>query len=69
MDLEATGFPQNDSIQRLQQEHQQYEKKLEALLQNPYLSEEERLEEVRLKKLKLLAKDQIMACQNGFSLR
>jgi uncharacterized protein YdcH (DUF465 family) len=34
---------------------------LEALLQKPYPSEQEQLEEVRLKKLKLYVKDQMVA--------
>jgi hypothetical protein len=36
---------------------------LEELLQKPYLSAEEQIEEVRLKKLKLHAKDMIFALE------
>ena len=50
-------------IDRLHAEHRRYAQRLEELLQKPYLSEEEQLEEVRLKKLKLQAKDLIFALQ------
>jgi hypothetical protein len=46
-------------INRLQTEHHHYAQRLEELLQKPYLSTEEQIEEVRLKKLKLHAKDLI----------
>jgi hypothetical protein len=36
---------------------------LEELLQKPYLSTEEQIEEVKLKKLKLHAKDMIFALE------
>jgi len=37
-------------IDRLHAEHRRYAQRLEELLQKPYLSEDEQLEEVRLKK-------------------
>jgi hypothetical protein len=46
-------------INRLQTEHRHYAQRLEELLDKPYLSAEEQIEEVRLKKLKLHAKDLI----------
>jgi len=46
-------------INRLQTEHRNYAQRLEELLEKPYLSAEEQIEEVRLKKLKLHAKDLI----------
>ncbi|MFP5277067.1 MAG: YdcH family protein [Acidobacteriota bacterium] len=48
---------------RLHAEHQRYAQRLEELLQKPYLSADEQLEEVRLKKLKLHAKDLIFALE------
>jgi hypothetical protein len=49
----------SEEINRLHAEHHRYAQRLEELLQKPYLSEEEQIEEVKLKKLKLHAKDQI----------
>ena len=51
-------------IQRLQTEHQRYASRLEALLTKPYLSTDEQMEEVRLKKMKLHTKDLISAIQH-----
>ena len=49
----------NEEFRRLVQEHKQYSQRLEALTQKRYLTEDEKLEEVRLKKLKLRLKDQM----------
>ena len=49
----------NDAFRQLAQEHTQYSQRLETLLQKRYLSEDEKLEDVRLKKLKLRIKDQM----------
>jgi len=51
-------------IDRLHSEHHRYAQRLEELLQKPYLSTDEQLEEVRLKKLKLHAKDLIFALEH-----
>jgi hypothetical protein len=53
----------SEEIHRLHAEHHSYAQRLEELLQKPYLSDEEQLEEVRLKKLKLHAKDLIFALE------
>ena len=53
----------SEEIDRLHAEHKRYAQRLEELLEKPYLSEEEQLEEVRLKKLKLHAKDLIFALE------
>lgn len=50
-------------LDRLHAEHHRYAQRLEELLQKPYLSADEQLEEVRLKKLKLHAKDLIFALE------
>jgi hypothetical protein len=49
----------HEEFRRLAQEHSQYSQRLDSLIQKRYLSEEEKLEEVRLKKLKLRIKDQM----------
>ena len=49
----------NDAYQRLREEHARYAAQLEQLTSKIYLSEQERLAEVRLKKLKLRVKDQM----------
>ncbi len=56
----------NDEFRRLCEEHQQYSKRLESLTQKRYLSDDEKLEEVRLKKLKLRLKDQMESIEQRF---
>jgi uncharacterized protein YdcH (DUF465 family) len=51
-------------IQRLLTEHQRYSLRLSELTTKPYLSDDEQMEEVRLKKLKLHAKDLITAIEH-----
>ncbi len=53
----------HDQFQRLAQEHSQYSQRLESLTQKRYLTEDEKLEEVRLKKLKLRLKDQMLTIE------
>lgn len=45
--------------QRLREEHARYKAQLEQLASKSYLTEQEQVEEVRLKKLKLRVKDQM----------
>ncbi|HEX3435197.1 MAG TPA: DUF465 domain-containing protein [Pseudacidobacterium sp.] len=65
MDMETYGSPDSEAIRELEEQHRHYSEKLEDLLQKPYLSAEEQLEEVRLKKLKLSVKDQLVAVRHG----
>ena len=60
MKVELTGTQDEEALRQLQEEHRRYSEKLEGLVQSPYLSAEEQIEEVRLKKLKLRVKDQIV---------
>jgi hypothetical protein len=56
----------HDQFQRLVQEHTQYSQRLESLTQKRYLTDDEKLEEVRLKKLKLRLKDQMQSLESQF---
>ena len=56
----------NEEFRRLADEHSQYAQRLDSLIQKKYLSEEEKLEEVRLKKLKLHLKDQMESLEQKF---
>jgi hypothetical protein len=60
---EIIGSTLSGEIDRLHSEHRRYAQRLEELIQKPYLTEDELLEEVRLKKLKLHAKDLIYALE------
>jgi uncharacterized protein len=56
----------HDEFRKLAQEHTQYAQRLESLTQKRYLTEDEKLEEVRLKKLKLRLKDQMQNIERQF---
>ena len=56
----------HDVFRRLALEHTQYAQRLDLLTEKRYLTEDEKLEEVRLKKLKLRLKDQMEAIERGF---
>ncbi len=58
----------SEEISRLHAEHRRYAQRLDELIQKPYLSDDEQLEEVRLKKLKLHAKDLIYALERRVPL-
>jgi uncharacterized protein len=65
-DARAQLLAANDEFRRLAQEHSQYAQRLDSLIQKKYLSEEEKLEEVRLKKLKLRLKDEMERIEREF---
>lgn len=49
----------NEQYQTLRKEHIRYASELEQLASKTHLSEQEQLEEIRLKKLKLRVKDEM----------
>lgn len=61
MDGASNDHPEDEALRmlRLKEEHDRYDRELRTLSQKTYLSQEEQVEEVRLKKLKLRAKDRI----------
>lgn len=56
----------HEQFRKLVQEHTQYSSRLDSLTQKRYLSEDEKLEEVRLKKLKLRLKDQMESIERQY---
>jgi len=61
-----TLLTNHDKFRKLVQEHMQYSSRLDSLTQKRYLSEDEKLEEVRLKKLKLRLKDQMQSIEREY---
>ncbi len=59
----------HEEFRRLAQEHMLYAQRLDSLTQKRYLTEDEKLEEVRLKKLKLRLKDQMENIERQFRLQ
>ncbi len=56
----------HEEFRKLAMEHTQYAKRLDLLTQKRYLTDDEKLEEVRLKKLKLRLKDQMQNIERQF---
>ena len=57
---------EHEEFRKLAQEHTQYSQRLDLLTEKRYLSEDEKLEEVRLKKLKLRLKDQMESIERQY---
>lgn len=57
VELKAHLMATNDEFRRLASAHSEYARKIEAIESLPHPSEEQQIEEVKLKKLKLHAKD------------
>ena len=62
-DLKAHLMQTDEGFRRLVSEHSGYAQQLEELTSRPYLTEPQKIEEVRLKKLKLHAKDVSVLCR------
>jgi uncharacterized protein len=56
----------HDEFRKLVNEHMQYSTRLDSLTQKRFLSDDEKLEEVRLKKLKLRLKDQMQTIERQY---
>ena len=59
----------SEAFQKLATEHSRYAQRLDTLNEKRYLSEDEKIEEVRLKKLKLKLKDEMAMLENQFLQR
>jgi uncharacterized protein len=59
--LKAHLIESNADFRRLAEQHLDFSRKLEALEALPHLTEQEQIEETRIKKLKLRLKDQMEA--------
>jgi uncharacterized protein YdcH (DUF465 family) len=60
-ELKAHLMATNEDFRRLVQQHSDYAQKLDALESQPHLTDQEQIEETRLKKMKLRLKDQMEA--------
>lgn len=60
-ELKAHLMQTDEDFRHLVEQHSSYAHKLEDLASRPHLTDQEQMEEVRLKKLKLHAKDLIEA--------
>jgi uncharacterized protein len=60
-ELKAHLMSTNEDFRRLAQQHSDYARKLDALEAQLHLTEQEQIEETRLKKIKLRLKDQMEA--------
>ena len=58
-ELKAHLMANNEEFRQLAQQHSEYSRKLDALESLPHPTEQEQLEEHRLKKIKLRLKDQM----------
>lgn len=65
--LEDLLVRENEEYRDLQEKHQSFEEKLDKLNARSILSDEEKVEAIRLKKQKLALKDRMAEIERGFS--
>jgi uncharacterized protein YdcH (DUF465 family) len=65
-DLLARIEEENEEYRKLKAKHHEYDEKLRELAGKRVLTEEEKVEEVRMKKEKLFLKDRMAAMQREF---
>lgn len=58
---------ENEEYRRLKAHHHEFEEKLQALAKKRILTDQEKLEEVRMKKQKLFLKDRMAAIQREYA--
>jgi uncharacterized protein YdcH (DUF465 family) len=56
----------HEEFRRLAQEHTQHSQRLHSLIEKRYLTADEKLEEVRIKKVKLRLKDQMQMIEQEY---
>ena len=59
VDIKEHLLQADEDFRRLAQKHHQYDEQLDKLIHKIHLSEQEKVEEVNLKKMKLHVKDQM----------
>ena len=59
----------NEEFRRLANEHSNHARRLDDLASRPYLTEQEQIEAIRLKKLKLRLKDEMQSILHQTSAR
>ncbi len=63
--LAAELMESNEEFRKLKRQHAEYERRLNELSERRYPSQEEQVEEARLKKMKLFLKDQMASMLVG----
>ena len=58
-EIKAILRKENEEFAKLEEKHREYDRKIQELSAQAFLTEEEKLEEKRFKKLKLKLKDQM----------
>ncbi len=65
-ELKAHLMETNEQFRLLAQQHSDFSRKLDELESHPHLTNEDQVEEVKLKKMKLRLKDQMQEIMNRY---